>query len=387
MNFFEQLYQNQELPICYTTIGFNQKSEILDFNNHPSAPNSKFRVGSFMLVPNYLDYLLRPNFHIKKIRQTNLGYAIDLQDHENAKDYVRSQFKTDTNKILKRNDRLERCFSINFKVYGKAVSETEYDFLMASLKKMLIDRFDQRNDKNKNLSNWSKIYTSLQKDLKVGKALLFVIFDGLKPIQITVTYPLQHVLFSSIPAYDIDYSKFGLGNTAIFKQIEWCLQHGFKILEMGYGDLEYKKRWCNLIYTYHHHVVYDSRDLIAKMQASAIYAFVFLKEHLKRRNLHTGFTKLTSFFTAKISKISTTEQMTFESHVATISEGSHQKNPIDIETDAFAFLRKPVYDFQYLQLEPSKNLNVFQMVGKSNTFLVQGTKNVMILTVENNLPT
>ncbi len=387
MNFFEQLYKIQELPTCYTTIGFNQNREILDFKNRPSVSATKFSVGSFMLVPNYLDYLLHPDFLLKNIEQTNLGYAVDLQDHENAKEYVRSQFKKDTKNILKRNDRLARCFSINFKVYGKEITEEEYEFLMGYLKKLLVDRFDQRNDINKNLSNWSLLYSALYQDLLVGKALVFVIYDDLKPIQITVTYRLQHVLFSAIPAYDIDYSKFGLGNTAIFKQIEWCLQHGFKILEMGYGDLEYKKRWCNLIYNYHHHVVYNSRDLIAKMEAHAMYAFVHLKEHLKRRNLNTLFTKLASFFTAKTAKISATEQMIFESQVATISNGSNQKKPIDIESDAFAFLRKPVYDFQYLQLEPSQNIHVFQMVGKSNTFLVQGTKSEMILTVKNNLHT
>jgi arginyl-tRNA--protein-N-Asp/Glu arginylyltransferase len=382
MNFFELLYKNQVLPNGYSTIGYLGNKGILHLDVGTLTP-PKIGFGSFILVPDYLEYTLAPEYRLKKIKQANLGYAINLQDYDNVKDYVKAQYKTDANKIIKRHDRLYLCFAIHYKVFGEEISKEEYEFLMVYLKQMLVDRFEQRNDKNKNLSNWSVVYSSLYHELQIGKALLFVMYSDEKPIQITVTYKLQKVLFSSIPAYDIDYSKFGLGNTAIYKQIEWCLQYGFKIVEMGYGDLDYKKRWSNLIYGYHHHILYATSDTIAKIKAFLFFEMVLLKEYLKRRNLKTTYTKLATFFSFKQSKMSALKPSAFESQVRAASSEARPTTPIDIEGEAYAFLRKHVYDFQYVQLESSQNIQVFRIDAIKNTFIVKGSKNELELAFKN----
>src|SRR5690606_41905928 len=66
-------------------------------------------------------------------------------------------------------------------------------------------------------------YTTL---FRSKRASFFVIYDGDHPIEISLNYHLNDVLFSSISSFDIDYAKFGLGHIEIHKQLEWCLEHG-----------------------------------------------------------------------------------------------------------------------------------------------------------------
>jgi hypothetical protein len=211
-----------------------------------------------------------------------------------------------------------------------------------------------------------------------------VIYNEEHPIQMTVSYRLQHILFSAIPAYDIDYSKFGIGNTAIYKQIEWCLQHGFKIVEMGYGDLEYKRRWSNFMYSYKQHIIYNKHHIIARLKGFLIFEFMLLKEYLKRKNLKNRYQKFTSTLRLKAFWNRTRESMHIESKLQPVSSENIPKTRIDIKTEAYSFLRKHVYDFQYVQLESSKNILVYQFDGHRNSFIIQGAKKEMVVTIKQN---
>ncbi len=382
MNFYKHLSKVQELPSGYKNLYFLSNEEILYLESNFLTKNEELGFHVFDLIPDYLHLTLDQGFYKKKIKQFNKGYAIDLQNFEDVQIYVKNQFQKDYSKVTKRLERINLCFDIRYVVYEENTTIDEYEFLMGALKKMLISRFEQRDDKNENLQNWADLHGSVMSNLKNGKALLSVIYDGEKPIQITVSYKLQKILFSAIPAYDIDYYKYGLGNSAIYKQIEWCLQNDFKIIEMGYGDLDYKRRWSNMIYFYEHHLLYPKSDYFLKCKVQIKYILVFLKEYLKRKKLKHLYDNLVSSSIFKKSSKTLIEQKVVQLVSSSASVSKAQKVLINIESSEHAFLRKIVYDFQYIHMEHKSKIKTFKLEDKENTFVICGTNKEMVFTLE-----
>ena len=62
----------------------------------------------------------------------------------------------------------------------------------------------------------------------------------------------------------------------------------------------------------------------------------------------------------------------------TLNETS--KSLIEIDCDEFAFLRKTIYDFQYLNFEFSRDIKVYRLLDKDNEFIVQGLKKTIMFT-------
>lgn len=67
----------------------------------------------------------------------------------------------------------------------------------------------------------------------------------------------------SIPSYDIDYAKFGLGNISVQKLLEWCIANDYKMLDMGFGAFDYKIKWCNDVYDFEHHIFHRKSSLVS----------------------------------------------------------------------------------------------------------------------------
>ena len=53
--------------------------------------------------------------------------------------------------------------------------------------------------------------------------------------------------------------------------------------------------------------------------------------------------------------------------------------PIDINQNEFAFLRKAVYDFQYLSFESKETVTVFKISGTDNSYIIQGKERRIML--------
>src|SRR5690606_9401311 len=120
----------------------------------------------------------------------------------------------------------------------------------------LTKRFEQRNDTNHILINWERYKNILFPLINEKKASIFVIYNNESPIQISINFHYGKTFFAHIPAYDVDYAPYGLGNTAVYKQLEWCIENNYEYLDMGNGYLEYKKRWCNYQYDLETHIFY-----------------------------------------------------------------------------------------------------------------------------------
>src|SRR5690606_19884949 len=188
------------------------------------------------------------------------------------------------------------CFDINYKMFYGKIEKEEYDFLMNSLKKMLVKRFKQRNNVNERLHEWDHFHKIIFPLINQKKASLFVIYDEKKPIDISLNYHHDKIFFSAIASYDIDYAKFGLGHIDIYKQLEWCILNHYQIFDLGMGDMEYKSKWCNTIYKFNHHFIYQKRSIYSALITSSLIKKIITKQYLRNKKIDVLYKKITSLF-------------------------------------------------------------------------------------------
>src|SRR5690606_19496098 len=137
------------------------------------------KIYSIQLIPDYIHLQLKhPSlFKIKSLYQFS-GYSIILDKFLTADEYLNSHFKSKFRTAINRYvRRLEMCFHINYKMFNGNIEKEEYDFLMGSLKKMLVKRFRQRNNVNERLHEWDHFHKIIFPLINQKKASLFVIYD------------------------------------------------------------------------------------------------------------------------------------------------------------------------------------------------------------------
>lgn len=182
-----------------------------------------------------------------------------------------------------------------------------------------------------------------------------------------------------IRSYDIDYSKFWIGQIDIYKQVEWCLANNFTIFDLMWGELVYKKRWCNSTLLYEHHFIYKSTNSIKRIFVLLLMNLYKLHDRLKEKKAYKSVKKLKEHAFNNVPK---------EKNLLNIKIEKLQNLPslenlikINIETEEFSFLRKPTYAFQYLNFDTTENTSVYQLKNEKNSFLIKGSKQQIKVTV------
>ncbi|WP_303317701.1 GNAT family N-acetyltransferase [Flavivirga abyssicola] len=371
---FPLLFRTPEINHLYKSIEYfglnilNKNSEVLK--------NSIF---TFRLVPEYFKFNLRDTtFRSKTIPQYNWGYSILLNTSDSIDAYMQRHFNSKKRNILTRYvKRLELCFNIKYSMFYGAISSTDYNFIMQSLHNMIVNRFKERNETHKNLFEWQALVENTYQKILNKEASLFVIYNEDEPIEVSLNYHFDKVLFSYISSFNINYSKFGLGHIEIYKQIEWCANNAYKLFEMGVGGMDYKRRWSNNVYRYNHHVVYKNSSFQAKFQAQLIMMKIRIKEFLKSKGLNEIYPKINRFFTKKqdkqsniaLSKIKVINDL----DMANLEE--IQQNKLD-EKD---FLQKYIYDFLYTTTGHINDVKIYKYTTE-RSFLIKGIKSYQKVT-------
>lgn len=375
INFFIPFFEKRMVPEPYMGVVHSGEKGILHLENQNYNEDLEHNMYSIRLIPEYLNFSINPKLKLKKISQSNKGYAIALQNFTDAESYLKHRFRGDSKNIQKRLERLTLCFNIRFVFFNEKTTEAEYRILMGRFNQMLDRRFKQRNDRNENLQKWDHLYEIVFPLLKEKKASLFVIYDKEKPIHISLLYHMDKILFSAIPAYDIDYNKFGIGNIAVYKKIEWCLENNYRVLEMGYGDLEYKGRWSNATYNFEHHILYKDKYPHIIIGAHILYLSYVLKEFLKKKITASNYKQWGSIIKRDRDGRTNPKETYFEIKDAAEIPLDNGKTAIDIDTEEYSFLRRPVYEFQYLNFEKSDDITVYKINGDACSYIVAGKKN------------
>ena len=93
------------------------------------------------------------------------------------------------------------------------------------------------------------------------------------------------MLFSYIQTFDVNYSRFNLGDIDILNHIEWCIQNKVTIIDLSKGDFAFKRKWCNHIYDFDYHIFYDSKSFISTFTAHITVLKLKLKQFLRSKNI------------------------------------------------------------------------------------------------------
>lgn len=301
------------------------------------------------------------------------GYLIELEHYQNLDDYLTKTFKKSSRyKLRKYKKRLEDSYNISFKAHGDEIPKKEYDSLFNSFRKLLEKRFAEKQISNNNLNTdeWEFYKDVAYPMMLEKKATLFVLYNNDEPISITLSYLSGNRVFDAITVFDIDFAKFHLGSIKIMYLVDWCLKHGWNILDFSKGHFDYKTRWSNKKFDFYYHIFFDGKSIKARSLAYILKLFFTLKQYLRDKKVHESFHKLTY-------KLKNKKQKGLDYHfVEWKGEYSNKKlKSIELESPEFNFLKGICYDFLYLNQEHLTDLKVYKVKDTEHLFLLVGKKN------------
>lgn len=376
-NFYTNLFEKNSIPNIYnlemsginTMIPSEIKEQLFD---------DKTCVFHFDFFPNYLDFKIEKlsSYNLIKIEQ-KLGFAINLKGHISAADYLKTQCSTQHKKNITRAvNRLESSFNIKYITFYGSIEYSQYILAMNSLRQMIKKRFQVREGENKILKNWQHYLETTYRLINEKKASLFVIYNNDKPIEVSINYHYDAIMYSAISSFDLDYGKFSLGNIEIFKQLEWCLSNNITFFDMGYGDLEYKRKWSNQIYKFESHIISQKLKLLALIYSKYLTLKYKLIDYLISKNINNKFYT----FINKLRKPKTNNTRQYKFEIEVIEKLSFNNiTEVNINTNNYAFLRRPIYDFVYKYKEHVSSLKIYN-ISNTNSFIVLGKNNNIKIT-------
>lgn len=382
LDFFEEVFEKgQGVPEVFSELRYSGGEVLWSSDKKSSTDSPEERLYSIKFIPDYLQAGVNNNhsYTTKKYPQVK-GYACDLEGYVDVEVYLKHQFKANAKTIRRYVNRLESCFDIRYQLFYGAISKESYDCILDALYVMLYNRFQQRGEPDESQKKWDRVRRETYELILKKRASLFVIYDQEKAIEISINYHFQNILFSSISSYNIDYAKFGLGHIEIYKQIEWCLAHNYKLFEMGRGDLDYKRRWSNTIYNFEHHIIYPKSNFMAASIALFQEVKIRLKLYLKSKNVHLLYAKLKNIlFNRKEIQGNEVDYTIALTEAGSLSMG---KLKLDLEQEANSNLRKVVYSYLYTHTEHIRDISLYEME-KGRKYLLLGKHTSHVIIVNN----
>ncbi|MGK0254561.1 MAG: hypothetical protein ACI9OE_002063 [Mariniflexile sp.] len=376
-NFCFDFFQKQHIKPFYNKLfNYSNNEEIINQNfKYEDAIGNEIHEMKF--IPSYFRLetpLLSPKYKFITYNRVE-NFRINLDGFNNSEDYLISQMGSKSRSQLRRRiHRLEACFNINYVFYYGDISKQKYDFLFKELKLLIERRFNQRGDSYSLKDKWNFIKENSYQLILQKKASLFVIYDENKPIDICLSYHFQNITQHLIRSYDIDYSKYWVGQIDIWKQIDWCLLNNFKIFDLMWGKLDYKVRWCNEISLFEHHFIFKNNNPLKLLFVKMMINLYSISDYVKQKCFFKWLIKTKLNFT--LNPKSQIEKKESVITLETISKMplNDDITSININNASYKFLRKTVYDFQYLNFENTANINVFKINIEVDSYIVQGAK-------------
>lgn len=244
-----------------------------------------------VLIPNIPDYLTVPlkiekvSVQCKRVRQYQ-GYLVHLKEGIDCKTYLSEQLsKRNIKNLYAKQRKLEAGHKISYIFHYGDIAKEHYDFLFSEFYSMLKSRFLEKRMYNNNLLHWKFYYDLAYPMILEKKASLFVIYDGEKPITMTLNFLLEDIVFSYIQTYDINYSNYNMGDISMVKHIEWCKESGFTIFDLAMGQTDYKLKWCNHIYNFEHHLFFNPGSSFSRMKSHILSQKLRLRQYLRDKNI------------------------------------------------------------------------------------------------------
>ncbi len=278
--------------VCEKISYSNMQGMLWESNTDSEVSSKDFY--SLRKFPSFLQIQLRKNTgYISRGYPSVKGFTIDMSLNKGVEDYMRSQFhKKVRAHQMRALRRFEHCFDLRQERYYGHIDEEKCMYLLEELRKMIAKRFKQRQQESDTLKVWDTIEKNTYNHVMEKKASIFVITHRQKPISISISYHYDKLFFYYITSYDTDYAKFSIGNIMIMKQLAWCYEQGFKYFDMGWGELDYKRRWCNLTYYYSHIFIFPRSSLPGRLWSFILGSKTTVMAYLLNRGYNKKYHRL-----------------------------------------------------------------------------------------------
>ncbi|AIM61425.1 cellulose biosynthesis protein [Cellulophaga geojensis KL-A] len=372
-DFYTEFTENRHILPYYTKLESNYNKKIFYSAKRDTSTIYNLKCISIKLFPKYLTpyFYTDTNIGVKKIFQKDVnGCAILIKEKVTIALFLRNEyskkFRTSINRSV---NRFELCFNYSYKMITESITAKQYKFLMGALHKMLVYRFNQRNEPNDVLDNWDYYYNLVFNLVNTNKASILVIYSNDEPINISINYHFKNILFISISSFNHNFSKFSLGNISIYKTIEWALSNNYNLLDMGYGDLEYKRFWSNYMYEYENHIVYKKTHItnaIASIEASKIK----IKNTLKKYPIAKKVAKFKTLF--RKNKSSLNHSINYKT-IDVLNPITANLSEVHFGDRNFNLIAKPLYDYLFLNSIHLDCIRVYE-IEYSKEYLIVGSK-------------
>ncbi|SHF79273.1 Acetyltransferase (GNAT) domain-containing protein [Arenibacter palladensis] len=383
LNFYFEFFEKDSIFPFYESVNNNTNGEISVNQSTEEIGRFKNRVSIVNFIPPYLDLKINKQnapyraFQVKP----RTGFIMDLSQYSAADEYLKSHLGSKNRRsILSRLKKLETCFDITYKNYFGEIDESEYEFLFQEFELMIGSRFEQRGDEHVGFQRWDEYKESVYDLIVENRASLFVIYDKKKPIAINLNYHFDNILDIAIPSYDIDYSKFGLGQIVLVKQLEWCFQNDIKMVDMRWGDLPYKRLWCNKIEEYKCDVVYNKNNPTNLILAFTIAKYLNIKKSMgksKIQQLRLKFLRKNRTKNETVDKVDVVAAIRIEDLAELPS--TDQIRALDLSENEYQFLRNPVYNYQYTHSAHSSDIDVYSLDNEEMSYIIAGKRKLQKL--------
>lgn len=319
-------------------------------------------------VPDYfhVNTKIQSGFIKLNIVKEYVGYSIDLKGYTTLEGYLGERFNTKNRSQFRAYQRkLENAFPITYKMFFGYISKVHFEYLFDRLYELSVKSFTHKKINNRKLipENFNFLRDATYELLLEKKACLFVVYNGEKPIGISLNFNSDHILFGDSTVYDLDYSKFNVGIIMLIKQIAWCLENNFTTYDFSKAHFPYKEKWCNVEYHFQHHILFDSKHLKSSVIAFLLTVFLNLKQYMREHRFRA--------FLKKCMRRQKSQEYARYSILAN-DHLSENKVEIPINSDKHPLMIRAVNDFIYSSSDHISDVKVFQLLDKDNTFHIQG---------------
>jgi len=367
IDFYKTLFEQQGIPHLYSKISpkIGSKESQLPYKLLKNDTKKKNFIVEYF--PSYLFSDTNKSYQFTSVFQKK-GYAVDLKAFNSFEEYFTAHITKNKRKVIRRSvQRLESCFDVSYKMYYGHIEKDNYEYLIDSLFHMIRERFKTKYARNKDLEQqlyFKKLFYPL---ILKKQASLFVIYDGSKPIEISLNFNFETICYSAISSFDLDYSKFSLGQIEIYQQLKWYFENKHLIFDLGYGDLPYKKTWSNLNYDFESH-------LFTKQTPNYVTLSLFklkytLINFIIKKNINTLYYKIKNIFNSFSIKKEKYKYQLLQTKTYGASELEYLEAISDIQSDQHDNVRKHIYDLIYSQKVRMGKVKVY--FTPSNDYLVQ----------------
>lgn len=367
-------YKKKFLPL-YINIGKNLTKGV-DYTVNYEAKDYKNKVFLIYDIPDFFNVATidesKAALRCKPLFQYQ-GFLLNFESFSTAEDYIKSRVSSKNLRGFRsRTRRLEDCFDISYKFYTKEIDLEAFDLLFDQFHGLLSKRFadKQVNYHHLRADKWAFHKEFVYAMLQENKASLFVIYNGKTPIGITLNIHSETIAFVAITVFDPDYYKFNIGKLTIVKIIEWCYENNMTIADFSKGDFDFKHEWCNVVYDFNYHLLYDSKSLISKILAWKITLFFKFKLYLRNHHVNALYRKL-------LFKLNTKNDDNYNTNFVAEDVDDFKLDAtfdeIDLNDDKVDYIKNFVYSFLFANPEPLKAIKVYKKK-TSKTFMIVGSQ-------------